>query len=93
MEALKRDIELYPDGYQKERAKRLKVSENCIFYAYLKEILLESISNNSIVVMENAIFHKRQNIQNIIKINNYKILYLPPYSSELNPIEKKMDSY
>jgi transposase len=33
MEALKRDVEQYPDAYQYERAERLSVSEGCIFYA------------------------------------------------------------
>jgi len=30
MEALKRDVEQYPDAYQHERAQRLKVSKNCV---------------------------------------------------------------
>jgi len=30
MEALKRDVEQYPDGYQHERAQRLRVSKNCV---------------------------------------------------------------
>lgn len=30
MEALKRDVELYPDAYQYERAQRLNVSESCV---------------------------------------------------------------
>ena len=33
MEALKRDVELYPDAYLKERAERLKVSHNCVWHA------------------------------------------------------------
>ena len=33
MEALKKDVEMYPDGYLKERSKRLHVSESCVFYA------------------------------------------------------------
>ena len=33
MEALKRDIEAYPDAYQYERAQRLKVSTNCVHFA------------------------------------------------------------
>lgn len=33
MEALKRDVEQYPDAYQYERAERLGVSEGCIFHA------------------------------------------------------------
>lgn len=30
MEALKRDVEQYPDAYQYERAQRLNVSNNCV---------------------------------------------------------------
>ena len=33
MEALKLDVEQYPDAYQYERAKRLNVSPNCVMYA------------------------------------------------------------
>ncbi len=33
MEALKRDVEQYPDAYQYERAERLNVSEGCVFHA------------------------------------------------------------
>ena len=33
MEALKRDVEQYPDGYQYERATRLGVGEHCVWYA------------------------------------------------------------
>lgn len=32
-EALKRDVEQYPDAYQHERATRLGVSEYCVWYA------------------------------------------------------------
>lgn len=33
MEALQRDIETYPDAYQYERAERLQVSRNCVYFA------------------------------------------------------------
>ena len=36
MEALKRDVEQYPDAYQFERANRLGVSEYCVWYALKK---------------------------------------------------------
>ena len=32
MEKLKKDVELYPDAYQYERAERLGVGQNCIFH-------------------------------------------------------------
>jgi len=33
MDALKSDVQTYPDAYQFERAQRLGVSRSCIFYA------------------------------------------------------------
>lgn len=33
MEALKSDVDQYPDAYQYERAERLNVSEGCVFHA------------------------------------------------------------
>jgi transposase len=33
MDALKKDVETYPDAYQYERAGRLGVSEGCVFHA------------------------------------------------------------
>jgi transposase len=60
-----------------------------VFYAYIKEILLENIKPNTIVVLDNATFHKRKDIQELIKSNNHTLLYLPVYSPDLNPIEHK----
>lgn len=36
IEGLKKDVELYPDAYQYERALRLKVSKFCIYYTLKK---------------------------------------------------------
>jgi transposase len=33
MEALRQDVEEYPDAYQYERAERLNVSKSCVFFA------------------------------------------------------------
>ena len=33
MEALKQDVQKYPDAYLKERAERLRVSHNCVWHA------------------------------------------------------------
>ena len=46
MEALKKDIEAYPDGYHYERAERLKVSKSGIFYA-LKRLGVTYKKNSS----------------------------------------------
>ena len=38
--------------------------------------------------MDNATFHKRQDIQALIEDAEHTILWLPPYSPDLNPIEQ-----
>lgn len=40
-----------------------------------------------IVVMDNANFHKSCRIKELIKDAKCQLLYLPPYSPDLNPIE------
>lgn len=39
--------------------------------------------------MDNATFHKRKDMQEIIQDNNHTLIYLPPYSPDLNLIEHK----
>ena len=39
--------------------------------------------------MDNASFHKGKDIEDLIKSYNINLMYLPPYSPDLNPIEKK----
>lgn len=60
-----------------------------IFYAWLEKDLIPKLPENSAIVMDNATFHKRLDMQEIIQNNNHILLYLPPYSPDLNPIEKK----
>lgn len=40
------------------------------------------------LVMDNASIHKSQPMQRKIEKRGYNIMYLPPYSPELNPIEQ-----
>ena len=41
------------------------------------------------IVMDNARFHKNNRIQKLLNRHGHRILWLPPYSPDLNPIEKK----
>jgi transposase len=38
--------------------------------------------------MDNAVFHKSQKTKDLIESVGAKLLFLPPYSPDLNPIEK-----
>lgn len=59
-----------------------------VFYAYVEHVLLPELPSNSVLVMDNATFHKRQDIQDLITEQGHDILWLPPYSPDLNPIEQ-----
>ncbi|MGG2142374.1 IS630 family transposase [Symbiopectobacterium sp. RP] len=47
------------------------------------------LPKNSVIVMDNATFHKKHNIQQVIIDAGYMVEYLPTYSPDLNPIEHK----
>ncbi len=50
--------------------------------------LLPELPEECVIVMDNASFHKREDIIEAIEKVGHKILWLPPYSPDLNPIEK-----
>jgi transposase len=50
---------------------------------------LPKIKKQSVIVLDNASFHKRLDIQDAIRYSNHILLFLPPYSPQLNPIEHK----
>ncbi len=60
-----------------------------IFHAWVVQDLLPKLPPRCVVVMDNATFHKRQDIQNAIMDAGHTLEYLPPYSPDLNPIEPK----
>ncbi len=60
-----------------------------IFRAWVEQDLLPKLPENAVIVMDNAAFHKRQDMQNLIRNAGHTLLYLPPYSPDLNPIEQK----
>ena len=60
-----------------------------IFKAWLKQDLIPKLPSQSIIIMDNASFHKVQGIKEMIVNAGHQLLYLPPYSPDLNPIEKK----
>lgn len=50
------------------------------------------ILNGAYLVMDNASIHKNPSISRIVSARGYRILYLPPFSPELNPIEQFWNS-
>ncbi|MDR2928512.1 MAG: transposase [Cytophagaceae bacterium] len=61
-----------------------------IFHAWTADRLISSFPESSVIVMENAAFHQRADTLNEIRAKKHDALFLPPYSPDLNPIEKEM---
>ena len=58
-----------------------------VFHAWVCQDLIPKLPRQSVVVLDNATFHKRQDIQQAFKQADHTLEYLPPYSPDLNPIE------
>lgn len=58
-----------------------------IFLAWLEQALIPTLAKGDIVVMDNLPAHKIANVRQLIEAAGVILLYLPPYSPDLNPIE------
>lgn len=58
------------------------------FLAYVEQILVPSLNPGDIVVMDNLSAHKVPGIRQAIEAAGARLLYLPPYSPDFNPIEQ-----
>ncbi len=59
-----------------------------IFLAYVLTFLVPSLSAGDIVVMDNLSVHKVAGVIEAIEAAGARVMYLPPYSPDLNPIEQ-----
>ena len=58
-----------------------------VFLTYLKKVLVPRLWKGAVVVMDNLGAHKVTGVQALIEAAGAQLLYLPPYSADLNPIE------
>jgi len=59
-----------------------------VFEAYLEQALLPHLLPGRIVVIDNLSAHKSERVRELIEAAGCEVLYLPPYSPDLNPIEE-----
>ena len=57
------------------------------FIAYVDKVLAPTLSKGDLVVMDNLPAHKGDTVRKLIEAKGAKLLFLPPYSPDLNPIE------
>lgn len=55
---------------------------------WLEEVLLPQLSPGKVLVLDNASFHKGGRIRDLVEEAGCALLYLPPYSPDLSPIEQ-----
>lgn len=64
-------------------------TDSSLFEFWFKERLLRDIPENSIIILDNATFHKKSVLPELARERHCEVWFLPPYSPDLNPIEKK----
>ncbi len=58
------------------------------FLAYVEQILVPTLKQGDIVIMDNLGSHKGKSVRKAIRAAGAKLFFLPPYSPDLNPIEQ-----
>jgi hypothetical protein len=59
-----------------------------VFESYLERLLAPSLCPGQVVVMDNLSSHRGGKVRELIEGKGCELLYLPPYSPDLNPIEE-----
>ena len=59
-----------------------------IFRQYVTQFLLKDLAPGDIVILDNLSSHKSEAVREAIEATGAELLFLPPYSPDLNPIEQ-----
>jgi len=57
------------------------------FLTYVETVLAPTLSNGDMVVIDNLPAHKGEAVKKLIEARGATLVFLPPYSPDLNPIE------
>jgi len=63
-------------------------TDHDIFEIWFERMLLPKLAKNTTVVMDNATFHRKKVLHMLARKARCNVMFLPPYSPDLNPIEK-----
>ncbi len=58
-----------------------------VFESFVEFVLVPELRCGDVVIMDNLSSHKRQSTRELIERVGAKLVFLPPYSPDLNPIE------
>jgi transposase len=63
------------------------------FIAYVEQVLVPELSKGDVVVMDNLPAHKVTGVRTAIEGAGARLIYLPPYSPDFNPIEMAFSKF
>ena len=63
-------------------------TDSVLFECWFEKMLLKSVPSYSVLIMDNATFHRKSKIRELAERADCEVLFLPPYSPDLNHIEK-----
>ncbi|MYF98822.1 hypothetical protein F4212_06745 [Candidatus Poribacteria bacterium] len=63
------------------------------FNAWLESVLCPQLDTSHVVILDNGSFHKSQQTEALIAGCGASLLFGPPYSPKLNPIERDLRTY
>lgn len=58
-----------------------------VFEAFVEQVLVPELRPGDVVIMDNLSSHKRLRVRELIEGAGARLVFLPPYSPDLNPIE------
>ena len=58
-----------------------------VFEAFVEQVLVPELRAGDVVIMDNLSSHKRHRVRELIEESGARLVFLPPYSPDLNPIE------
>lgn len=58
-----------------------------VFEAFVEQVLAPELRVGDVVILDNLSSHKRQRVRELIEAAGASLVFLPPYSPDLNPIE------
>jgi len=95
-------IQTYVSGAQRQRTSLIGAWHDGRFLApfvfegscdrqiiddYFRDVLLPQVPKGSVVVLDNASFHRASGAEDLAREHGVELLWLPAYSPDLNPIE------
>ena len=64
-------------------------TDHNVFEMWFEKVFLVQLCAGHTIVMDNASFHRKKVLYELARQSKSELLFLPPYSPDLNPIEKR----